>query len=502
MSDKVEYSYRTIFYEFWFGFHAMIGMIGPGMNIGYSSVALPVLTSDKSETIGSNYLYDNEQLATWFASIIAIANLIGCLFCGILMKTGRKNSMIFVSFLCTIGWLVIATSNNIPQLLIGRFITGFSTGVVSTPTIVYLAEISLPQHRIIMTTSSNFTFSIGVMLIYLLGFIIPNNWRLIAYLAALIPAISTICIAIFIPESPMWLLHKGNEKKARKSLFKIRGLKIETEEFKDEFKKMIDYNKKIIIEPINSIFNGIDNVELNKVNKNSIDSSTRSNSSSRLSVAIRSFLKTSKKPDVWKPFIILNTYFFFQQFCGIASVVAYAVDFVEQSGVIADPFFITALIGMLQIIAALILVLMSAKIGTRPISLISGVGMSISLAFLIIYLKFIKGEHENYTSIPIICLFTFVLTGQFGFAAIPWTLLGELYPTKYVNILGPLTTCLGGFFNFITIQIYPSLVDIGMITTLCIYCLTSIIATIFIALFLPETRGKTNHEIEEKFRKK
>lgn len=159
----------------------------------------------------------------------------------------------------------------------------------------------------------------------------------------------------------MWLLHKGNEKKARKSLFKIRGLKIETEEFKDEFKKMIDYNKKIIIEPINSIFNDIESVELNKVNKKSIDSSSRSNSSSRLSVAIRNFLKTSKRPDVWKPFIILNTYFFFQQFCGISSVVAYAVDFVERSGVTADPFFITALIGILQIVASLILVLMSTK---------------------------------------------------------------------------------------------------------------------------------------------
>lgn len=50
---------------------------------------------------------------------------------------------------------------------------GFSTGLVSTPTIVYLAEIALPQHRIIITTCSNLTLAMGITIIYLLGFLIP-----------------------------------------------------------------------------------------------------------------------------------------------------------------------------------------------------------------------------------------------------------------------------------------------------------------------------------------
>lgn len=173
----------------------------------------------------------------------------------------------------------------------------------------------------------------------------------------------------------MWLLHKGRENEARKSLFKIRGLNIETQEFKDEFSRMLDYSRKKNNdnEKINSIFENIDIIEANKVNEKSFDSSipsTEISSSSSFSFSsiisyfiktIRNILKTVKKPEVWKPFVILNMYFFFQQFCGIYTITAYAVDFITQSGVIADPFLITALIGILQIISATLLVLMSTR---------------------------------------------------------------------------------------------------------------------------------------------
>lgn len=44
----------------------MIGMIGPGMSIGFSSIALPVLTSNSTSAIGSNYFYEHPKAATWF----------------------------------------------------------------------------------------------------------------------------------------------------------------------------------------------------------------------------------------------------------------------------------------------------------------------------------------------------------------------------------------------------------------------------------------------------
>lgn len=44
--------------------------------------------------------------------------------------------------------------------------------MASTPACVYLAEISMPRYTAMLTTCSSFFISIGIMMIYLLGFII------------------------------------------------------------------------------------------------------------------------------------------------------------------------------------------------------------------------------------------------------------------------------------------------------------------------------------------
>ncbi|CAG2062263.1 unnamed protein product, partial [Timema podura] len=58
-------------------------------------------------------------------------------------------------------------------------------------------------------------------------------------------------------------------------------------------------------------------------------------------------------PQAWKPIFILNSYFFFQQFSGIYVVVFYAVDIVQQAGVVIDAYTATVLLGLVQLIAGI-----------------------------------------------------------------------------------------------------------------------------------------------------
>ena len=106
------------------------------------------------------------------ASIPMISTPVGCLLSLLTMKAGRRFAMGSAGTVCSLGWIVLATSYSPSQLLIGRCITGFATGMASTPASVYLAEISMPRYTTMLTACSSFFISIGIMFVYLLGFLI------------------------------------------------------------------------------------------------------------------------------------------------------------------------------------------------------------------------------------------------------------------------------------------------------------------------------------------
>lgn len=93
------------------------------------------------------------------------------------------------------------------------------------------------------------------------------------------------------------------------------------------------------------------------------------------------------------------------------------------------------------------------------------------------------------------------LTGSFGFLALPWAMIGEIYPTKFVNYLGPITTSMCGIYNFISIQVYPSIADHDDgFKIIYMYSSVSILTTFFIVFALPETFRKSKTEIENQFK--
>lgn len=138
---------------------------------------------------------------------------------------------------------------------------------------------------------------------------------------------------------------------AKKSLLRIRGLSSETVEFNNEFQQMVNYHEK----PVKNI-QFINNVESDQIFDNSVISSELDKSKK-----FHNILNAIGRPEVWKPLCILNTYFLFQQFCGIYVVIAYAVDIVVQSGIIVDAYFITVIIGVIQFIGGVACVLCSRK---------------------------------------------------------------------------------------------------------------------------------------------
>ncbi|XP_018351590.1 PREDICTED: facilitated trehalose transporter Tret1-like [Trachymyrmex septentrionalis] len=476
---------REVLFLFLYIFLSNMALINEGATQGYSAVVLPILMSNTSS------LTLNKMEILFFASTVAITPLIGSFICLITMHYGRRCTMIVCGVNFSLGWLLIASSYNVAQLFIGRVLTGISIGLASPSIEIYLAEISIPAWREFATITPNIGVSVGVLLVYFLGFVAQNNWRLIAAFFV-IPSITLVlCNIFFLRESPMWLLLKGRKEAAKIALLQIRGLFQETIEFQEEFTKMVNYNAST---------NDLEMSENCQIDSSLTTETGKKSFLTNTSNKLKNIKRIILLPEVWKPIVILNFFFFFQRFSGTYVIIYYCVDIISRLNITIDPFLITVIVGIIQVTLNIISACCSMRIGRRSISIVSGTGMSISLGVLAVYLQFF--EYTGIVAVPLICILSYVALGAYGFFSMPWSMIPELYPTKYINFLGPLTVMVVLLYDYIATQLYPIIVTYDRNGTIYFYCLISIIATIFLIIVLPETRGKTKTQIEEAFRDK
>lgn len=98
---------------------------------------------------------------------------------------------------------------------------------------------------------------------------------------------------------------------------------------------------------------------------------------SRNSGGSESLAATLKRPEIYKPLVIINAFFAFQQFSGTFVVVVYATQFATEAGSEIDKFLATVLIGLSRVVATLILAyFILDKYGRKPPSIFSGIGKS------------------------------------------------------------------------------------------------------------------------------
>nr|CAI5862166.1 unnamed protein product [Callosobruchus analis]CAI5863637.1 unnamed protein product [Callosobruchus analis] len=119
-----------------------------------------------------------------------------------------------------IGWLMIATANNLLILQAARFVAGLSCGMCFSTIPMYLAEVSEPDIRGMLSTLGPASVALGILIINIFGiyFTIPTA----AFISSIFPAVLFLTF-IFMPESPTYLLRQKNEEAAKKNLVLLRG---------------------------------------------------------------------------------------------------------------------------------------------------------------------------------------------------------------------------------------------------------------------------------------
>ncbi|XP_973332.1 facilitated trehalose transporter Tret1-2 homolog [Tribolium castaneum] len=478
--EKTEGFKRSVTKQVLLGLLTNFSSIAPSMSLGFSAVALPVLTS------ATNRYALNSDQASWFASIASLATPFGCLVAGpIADKFGRRRAMYCVNIFCFIGWLLIAWAYYWPQhqyviLLIGRLLTGLSTGLSSAPATIYMAEIASVNLRGVFCTWNSIAFSLGVLIVYFLGFVLQDNWGLISLITAVFPCVGMVFVTFLVPESPSWLIRKDRFDEAKTNMCKIFGTK----------------------EYIPEVAQEIDTLIRNRGVKNNPKPKT-------ILQQVAKKLKYLTRASCLKPLSLVVGFFFFQQFAGTFVIVFYALNIVKEAGVEIDAYVAIVMIGLVRLFSAILVSYISKIFGRRPLSVVSGSGMAVCMMALAGYIlavtksKVPEATQQSLVFLPVVLLLLYFFTSTVGFLPMPFAMAAELFPAKIRGTATGLASGIGYFFNFVTVKIYPAMISgIGREGVFFFYGAMSLAGTIYVVALLPETRGKTLQEIEEYFGKK
>nr|CAD7265743.1 unnamed protein product [Timema shepardi] len=466
---------------------ASLPSLSPGICIGYSAIAIPQIQANDSLWL------DSEQIS-WFTSIFAISAPFGCLISWPLLDlTGRKTTLLLINLPNLVGWLLIATmcqsSSPVPQLYAGRALTGISIGMSSIPTTIYLMEVISPHSpylRGLIGTWSSIFLSIGVCIVYVLGAIF--HWMTIAYIALLFPIVSCCAVAFFLPESPEWLLSKGRLGDSEWAMKKLRL----TPTSQPPGLTDIGESCRMIHSPDQSC-------------------STRTEMTiGHTSTCVRPPWKANfldfLKPETYKPLIILNIFLFFQQFTGVYIVIGYLVNIVEGLHInILDPYNVTMLCGIIQLVTNVVVSLLLPKLGLRLICLSSGTGMAASMLLLALYLLTVEynGLPVRFNLLPFIAFLFFNFSAAAGFLTLPWLLVGEIFLPSVKCAAGGITTCVAYILCFLALKYFPYFTrdfEEDWANVCFYFSAMSAVATLFLYYLLPETQGRTLEQISENFK--
>lgn len=207
--------------------------------------------------------------------------------------------------------------------------------------------------------------------------------------------------------------------------------------------------------------------------------------------------KALNKPTVWKPFLTLFFFFALQQLSGIYVILFYAVTVLQDIGVTVDEYAATVAIGGVRLFAAILGAGLAKSVGRKQLACVSGLGMALSAAGVALSIRYTLPSW-----VPLTCMGGHVGFSMIGYLTLPWVMTSELYLLRFRGPLGGLTTGLAQMMTFAAIKTYPDLrIAIGVETTMWVFCTSGLVGAIFAMTVLPETRGRSLHQIENTFNK-
>jgi MFS family permease len=140
------------------------------------------------------------------------------------VRLGRRPVIITAALVFTVGALAAAVSPDVWTLVASRFVLGLAVGSAALVVPLYLSEIAPTNIRGAISSLNQMMIVAGILTAFIVNAALASsgNWRLMVG-AAVIPSLILLVGMAFMPETPRFLVRKGQEDEAREVLEELRS---------------------------------------------------------------------------------------------------------------------------------------------------------------------------------------------------------------------------------------------------------------------------------------
>lgn len=428
-----------------------------GLYMSWPSPAIPKIVNDKEN-------YDiSEAEATLFGTIPSIGLLFSSyVFSLICQKIGPKRTIMLVTVPQITSWILVATAKSVYVFHAARLLGGIADACLFCSLPMYIGEIATPKVRGRFGASLTLSIYYGILVTSVIGYFLSIT--LSAVISMIFPVLHLI-LFVFMPESPYFLIRKGNMEAAKKSLKWLRR--------KDDVDEEFEVLKLNVERQLSEVGTWKDLVSI------------RAN---RKSLYAGIFLRV------------------FQQLAGIHCFLSYTELIFEKAGTKVAPYISAIIFDALMAVCTTAASLFLDRFGRKKCFKLSSILCAIVLFVQAIYF-YIDDYHKEVdvsflNLLPLIGLILYCITYSIGMALVPTIMMGELFSssvkTKGLHILN---IVFGVVASLITQIFYYLQLNFGLFGPFLLFAICCTISGCVTDFFVPETKGKTLEQIQQSWKK-
>lgn len=405
----------------------------------------------------------------WANSCALLGCLAGALVAGALSdRFGRKRLLAAAALIFAVTSIGNALAETFTTFVAWRIFGGVAIGLASNLSPMYIAEVAPPAWRGRLVSLNQLTIVVGILLAQFVNWYLVRDlpagandawiasswfgqtaWRWMFGLTA-VPAVLFCIGTAFIPESPRWLAARKHGDRARRVLEQIGGAR-----YAEETQREIE--------------------------RGGADAGDKPR------------LRDLFDPRMRKVIVLGVTLAVFQQWCGINVIFNYAEEIFRAAGYdVSSVLKNIAWTGSVNLLFTLVAFGIVDRGGRRPLMLFGAGGLAVVYAILGI------GYHGGVQGLPMLLLVLGAIAlYAMSLAPVTWVVISEIFPNRIRGAAVSVAVTALWIACFILTYTFPILNHtLGAAGTFWLYAVICVAGFTFIALRLPETKGKSLEELE------
>jgi SP family sugar:H+ symporter-like MFS transporter len=424
--------------------------------------------------------FGTRAAATGFAvGSVLLGCAIGAFLAGSLADLiGRRPTMLLNAVVFLISAFATGAANSAGVFIAARVLGGLAIGAASVLAPMYISEVAPPRLRGRLASLQQLAIVLGLFFAFLSNDMIARAaggagatfwlgaaaWRWMFWMEA-VPAITLLLGVSVIPESPRFLVAAGHSDQAKRIFERINGS---------------SHDIDLLLHQVEESLNGAHRPRISDL----LDPRT-----GRLASV------------VWVGIGLAA----FQQFVGINIIFYYGAVLWEAAGASEQAALrINLLTGFVNIVATVLAIGLIDRWGRKPLLMAGSIGMVVTLT--VIAIVFGTADMTGTDARPVlarsaavtglIAANLYIVAFGVSWGPVMWVLLGEIFPNRLRGAALAVSGATNWAANFaVTVTFLPLLKGAGLSIAYGLYAVAAAISSLFVALAVRETKGRTLEEM-------